>query len=492
MRLIFRVISVCILLVSLTTSAFADHFVANCPLSFVGGTASAAPFGNSPHGVFRNGNSIYVLRGQTLTTLNSTETGEVQVAREDFISSLGARDRSSGVTYNAGYLFVSGEAGLEIFDLRTTRGGPGGTAPVLVSRTPGLHYNRMVVSGNVLAGIYSAVDLPCTPGFQLNCGNSIDLFSITNLAAPVRMASINSIGTSFVAFNDIAFVNGNLYATGLGGTFGFSVTNPAVPSALTSNPTQGTFLATNGRNLLAIGQETSIGVFSIAAANADLQYFNVFTLPSIVDRENKLMFHPEAVLEDMRLITMIDEKDPLTQGSARTIAFDVFDFSVPFFEGSDDRIYENVSYTTVDEVKYDPISVGPFVYVVGETSGTQIYGACGQLAGRIELDFPSALACGGAELRGWVTGTQRVTRVELFLGNTPLGVATLGRERTDISSKTPVTSWRANVNFDAIARGTQMLRAVATDSAGNRRQFASQNIFFSGPGSNCTPRKRGR
>jgi len=478
----------CLILGSFATLS-ANHFVADCPLSLIGQTIPSTQFYQSPHGVFRNGSSIYVLRGQTITTLAINDTGEVQVVREDLLATLHARETDGGTAYSGGYLFVSGEGGLEIFDLRNTRAGAGATAPVLVSRTPGLHYRRLAVMGNVLAGLYPASDLPCSPGFAPGCGNSIDIFSIANLATPVLASRITTLNTFFLAFEDIAFANGFLYGTGLGGTYGFDLSNPGSPSTVLVNGTVGKFLVTNGRNLLAVGQDTLIGVFTVGPAS-QLNLFNVYTLPAIADREMSYRFSREAYIDDARLVTLIDEIDPNTRNSARTIAFDVFDFSVPANPGASDRIFENLTMTYPDEVKYDPISVGPFVYVVGEQSGAQTWGACGQLYGKIELDYVQALTCGGAELKGWVTGQQRITSVEVFLGNTSLGFAQVGKQRTDISSTTPVSAWRMSVNLDQTVRGQQLLRAVATDVTGNRRQIASQPIFFNGPGQNCTARSR--
>jgi hypothetical protein len=131
------------------------------------------------------------------------------------------------------------------------------------------------------------------------------------------------------------------------------------------------------------------------------------------------------------------------------------------------------------------------VYVIGESTGLQSYGACGQVTGRIELDGPHQLTCGGSEIHGWVTGAQRIVNVELFLNNTSLGAASLGPSRTDVSSTTPVSMWRIGVNLDATARGEYQLRAIGTDALNNRRQFAYKTIFFEGPGKNCTtPRRR--
>ncbi|HSP32768.1 MAG TPA: hypothetical protein VLU46_00455, partial [Thermoanaerobaculia bacterium] len=192
-----------------------------------------------------------------------------------------------------------------------------------------------------------------------------------------------------------------------------------------------------------------------------------------------------------RLITMIDELDPERLQPARTIAFDVFDYTVPMIEGRDPRTYETVSYINGDEVKWNPVAVGPFVYVVGETTGLQTYGACGQMAGRIELENVAGLPCGGAEIHGWVTGTQKITGVELFLDNTSLGLATIsGPPRIDVPSKTPVLTWRIGVLLDPTAAGVHTLRAVGTDANNNRRQFAGTNVLFPGPGSNCANRRR--
>ncbi|HEY5611459.1 MAG TPA: hypothetical protein VIL97_09645 [Thermoanaerobaculia bacterium] len=491
MRNVFRISLLVLTLVSLTSVAQASHLIADCPLSLVGEGAIGASFGTSPHGVFRNGTVVYLLRGQTLTTLNVTDLGDVQVARQDTMSSLAARESQGGTAYSNGFLFLSGEGGLEVFDLRNVRGGIGGNAPISLARIAGLHYRRLAVRGNLLVGLYPATDLPCVPSTTSAplCVNSIDIFSIADITNPVLVGRINS-STTFGAFNAVAFANGFLYATGTAGTFAWDLTNPAFPVLVMSDGTQGTFLITNGTNLLGIGQETLIGVFTIGPASR-LNWFNVFTLPSTFDRANRFMFHPEAWFDDTRLITMIDEKDPLTGGSARTIAFDVFDFSVPFFEGADDRIYESVTYTYPDEVKHDPVAVGPFIHVIGEVSGAQIWGACGQMAGAIQFDTVAGLPCGGAEIRGSVTGAQRITSVEVFLDGTSLGTARLATVRTDTSSPTPVQNWAISVNLDQTLPGSHVLRAVARDAAGNTRQFATKTLFFPGPGSNCTTRRRG-
>lgn len=490
MRLNFRIVLLALLVVA-APAAFASHYTADCPVTLVGATAPTSEMFNSPHGVFKNGSVIYMLRGETLTTLNVSDVGEVDIARQDRIASLAGREKEGGVTYGDGILYVSSEHGLEVFDLRNVHGGANGEPPSRISHTITPHYNRLTVNGNVLAALYSGLDLPCTPGHTPGCTNYIDLYSIADLAAPLHIARINSGAlSSFVAFNDIAFVNGFLFSTGFGGTHVFNVSDAAAPTIARIYPTRGNFLVTNGSNLLGIGQETLIGVFFVGPGT-NLSQHAVYTLPSIMDHSNPLMFHPEAAFDDNNhLITMIDEKNPMTGKSARTVAFDVFDMTIPLWNGYDDRLYENVSLTDTDEVKWDPLAVGPFIYVNGEVSGAQTYGACGQMAGELELGLLGSLPCGGAEIHGWVTGAHKITDVEVYLDNSSLGHAALGRERADVSSKTPVTGWSVVVNLDQVTRGEHLFRVVATDVMGNTRQIHSKQIFFNGPGQNCTTRKR--
>lgn len=490
MRKVFRIFLLGILSsFILIASAPAEHTVANCPLTLVGESAATTDFDASPHALFRNGDVAWGLRGQVLTTYAITELGDIQVARRDNMTTLSARDRDGAVAYGGGYMFVSSEAGLEIFDLRNTRPGSNPSEPTLVSRTPGWHYRRLAVTGNLLAAVYPAYDLPCAPYRDTNCRNSVDIFSIADLSAPVMIARIKS-DPPFYGFNDVAFANGYLYVTGLSGTRVFSVANPSAPSMIAAYPVIGTYLVTNGTTFMGIGQETLIGVFTIGPT-FQLSYFAVFTLPSIVGRQNPLMFHPDGWFMDSGLVMTVDEKNPATGKPARTVAFDVFDFTAPFYEGSDDRIYENVSWMEFDEVKHDVMAVGPFIYVTGETSGVQVYGVCGQLAGGIDFDTLSSIPCGGAEIHGWVTGESKVTDVELFLDSASLGLATLGKLRPDVSSRTPPVGWALNVNLDQTDEGQRLLRAVGTDINGNRRQFASRAVYFPGPGGNCTNRRRG-
>jgi hypothetical protein len=474
-------------------SVQASHLEADCPLRLVAANAGTTPFFQSPHGGFRFGNQVFVLRGQTLDTFNVTDLGDLQLAREDFIGTLGGRESVGGVTFSNGFLYVSSDAGLEIFDLRGVRAG--GSAPALVSRTPGLHYRRLAVSGNTLAGVFPATDFPCFIGGPTpNCFNTVDLLTVANPAAPRIVGQLSSTTSSIGGFNAVAFNYGYLVVTGQNGTAVYSVSNPAAATLLAGDPTPGTFLVSNGANLVGVGNDSSILTFSISSVTGGLSPMFLHTLATLrVDRANPIVFHPQATFDEAngRLITMVDEIDPLTLQPARTIAFDVFDYDVPMFEGKDPREYEQVSYVQGDEVKYNPLAVGPFVYVVGEVTGVQEYGACGQMTGQIEWSGTSALPCGGADVHGWVTGATRIANVEVFLDSGSLGSATLfGPPRTDIASTTPVQPWRISVNLDATPKGDHLLRVVGTDINGNRRQFGSQRIFFSGPGSNCFVRRR--
>ena len=474
---------------------------AGCPLQLVN-SAPAAPtsiFGLSPHGAFRYGSQFFILRGQTLTTYTVNDLGNLdQNPRQDFLGTLGAREANGGVAFSNGFLYVSSDAGLEILDLRAVR--LGGSAPLLVSRTAGLHYRRLAVNGNVLAGVFPATDYPCWVGGPTpNCMNSVDLFDVSNPAAPVRVTTLSSQSiTSVGGVNDVAFNYGYLVVTGQNGTADYDVTNPANPILVSSDGTSGTFLVSNGANLIGIGNPTFILTAAIIPPGnpgaGNIMELFLHTISSLgVEHSNPIQFHPQATFDDAggRLITMIDELDRHTLQPARTFAFDVFDYAVPMFEGKDPRQYEQVSYMKTDDIKYNPLSIGPQVYVVGEISGLQQYGDCGQMAGRIEWDSTKALVCGGAQIHGWITGANKISNVELLLDGGSLGSADMsGPLRTDIPSTFPVQSWRINVNLDATAKGDHLLTAIGTDINGNRRQFASQLVFFPGPGSNCYMRRR--
>ena len=493
MRVLSRVALVVIVLILSVSPLAADHLLGECPLTVVGSDEVSGQFFESPHGSFRSGNQVFVLRGSRLVTYAVNDLGELTPVREDTLGTLANRTSNGGVAFNNGYLYISSDAGLEVFDLRQVR--PGGSDPTLVSRTSGMHYTRLAANGSVLAALYSAQDLPCYPLGSSFCFNTIDILSISDPARPFRLSQISSLmSSSYIGFEDIAFNRGFLFAAARGGIIGFNLTNPSAPVSFgASTASRGTFLVTNNTNLLGVGNEGSIDLFTVAPSGAfsRVAIFNLATLT--IDRANPIMFHPQAWLDEAngRLITLIDEKDPHTLKPARTIAFDVFDFTVPMWEGAFQRGYEDISWVTPDEVKHNPIAVGSSVYVVGERNGVQAWGSCGVASGRIEFDNTRGLNCGGTELRGWVTGSQKIANVEILLDSGSLGSAELGGPpRTDVASRWPVQTWRLGVNLDQTPRGEHTIRAIATDALGNRRQIAAVTVFFAGPGSNCTDRRR--
>ena len=496
MRVFSRIALVVLAAVLSAPAAFASHLEADCPLTLVAQNppSAAGAFYQSPHGVFRSGSQVFELRGQALTTYTVTDLGDLQPAREDVVGSMAARESNGGVAFQNGFLFVSSEAGLEIFDLRNVR--VGGSPPLLVSRTPNLHYRRMAVNGNTLAALFPGTDMPCYSGLTGFCPTVIDLYDIANLASPTR---VGSIAADLVTggFNDITFNYGRLIAAATNLTVAYDISNRSLPTIYSTVSTPGTFLVSNGTNLLAVGNDNVISTYTVSPPGSGFFFLTLITMHTSAaidnDRSNPLIFHPQATFDEAgsRIITMIDELNPQTLQPARTIAFDVFDYAVPMYEGSVPRIYEQISYTRADEVKYNPLAVGPVVYVVGQITGLQTYGACGQMTGKFEFLGIAGLGCGNAELHGWVTGALKITNVEIFLDGTTLGPASIsGPPRTDVPSTTPVTPWRIGVNLDQTARGDHVLRAVGTDASGNRRQFASERVFFPGPGFNCVVRRR--
>lgn len=502
MRVLSRIaLVVLVAAVLVPTAAFADQYQATCPLTLVATNAAPTAFYLSPHGVFRFGSQVFALRGQTLTTYTVTELGDMQIAREDFIGALAARETKGGVAFSNGFLYVSSEAGLEIYDLRSVRAG--GTAPILISRTPGLRYHRLAISGNTLAALYPATDLPCSANGPTtpNCFNAIDIYNVANPLIPTRVSSISSnsafLSTPLGGFNDIAFNFGFLIAAANGNTVAWNLANPSAPALVGSLAIPGTFLVSNGSNLLGVGNDNVIITYMITPGGLSANFFTPFTYHSTanlqVERANPIIFHPQAAFDEAngRLITMIDELNYQTLQPARTIAFDVFDYATAMLEGRDPRQYEQVSYTQGDEVKWNPLSVGSLVYVVGEMTGTQTYGDCPLMTGRIEFDSIAGTVCGGSYIHGWVTGTLKITNVELFLDGGSLGTASItGPPRIDIPSTTPVSNWQIAANLDATTKGVHVLRAVGTDVNGNRRQFSSQSILFPGPGANCVARRK--
>src|ERR1700752_499569 len=90
-------------------ASMAVDLQADCPLQLVASTAPPTPFYQSPHGAFRFGNLVFVLRGQALTTYSVNPIGDISNTppRQDFLGTMGARESLGGVTFANGILYVS-------------------------------------------------------------------------------------------------------------------------------------------------------------------------------------------------------------------------------------------------------------------------------------------------------------------------------------------------------------------------------------------------
>src|SRR4029078_13602071 len=98
----------------LAPAVLASHLEADCPLQLVATNPPASAFYTSPHGVFRFGSQVVALRRETLTTYTVNDLGELTVARQDFVGALGARESNGGVAFNAGFMYISSEAGVGV------------------------------------------------------------------------------------------------------------------------------------------------------------------------------------------------------------------------------------------------------------------------------------------------------------------------------------------------------------------------------------------
>ena len=96
-----------------------------------------------------------------LTTYTANDVGNLTIAREDFLG-LAARGRPKAASRSR--TATSTSAARPVSRSATSRNTrAGGTAPVRRSHHAGLHYRRLTASGNRLAGLYPATDLPCYP-----------------------------------------------------------------------------------------------------------------------------------------------------------------------------------------------------------------------------------------------------------------------------------------------------------------------------------------
>jgi len=314
MRVFSRIALALIAVAFFAQPGFSQPLTANCPLTLVATNPPASSFAASPHGVFKFGSQVFVLRGQTLTTYTTTDLGDMQIAREDFITNLAGRNAVGASAFSSsGFLYVASEAGLEVFDLRNVRAG--GSAPSSLARISNVNYRRLAVSGNTLVGLYPATDMPCPPSTA--CPTSIDFFNVASPGGAFRTTTLASTASAIGSFNDVAFNNGFLVVTGGGGTIAYDVTtNPLRTVGI--NFTPGTFLASNGTNFLAVGNDTAIVTYLVNSVGtmSPLTYHSLATLQ--VGRANRIMFHPQAFIDDTnnRLITIVDELDPARQRAA--------------------------------------------------------------------------------------------------------------------------------------------------------------------------------
>src|SRR5262249_10883219 len=160
---------------------------------------------------------------------------------------------------------------------------------------------------------------------------------VSDPTSPRMVGTIPSQAYQLGGFNDVAFNFGFLAVTGTNATAMFRITNPQFPALLTGAQTPGTFLVTNGSNLLGVGNDTSILTYGVSSTTAALTPMFLHTLATLrIEHSNPIMFHRQATFDEAssRLITLVDELDQQTMQPARTFAFDVFDYAVPMFEGS--------------------------------------------------------------------------------------------------------------------------------------------------------------
>ena len=277
---------------------------------------------------------MFALRGQTLTTYTVTDLGDMQIAREDFIGALAARETKGGVAFNAGFLYVSSEAGLEIYDLRNVRAG--GTAPILVSRTPGLRYHRLAISGNVLAALY--------PGHRPavlrerharpipNCFNQIDIYNVANPLAPGPRQHALDVPQPArrLQRHRLQLRRPRRRGQRRHGRLEHHQSRRADARRRRSPFRARSWSATARTSSASATTRRSSPTRSRPTGPT---FFTPFTYHSTanlqVERANPIIFHPQAAFDEAngRLITMIDELDHQTLQPARTIAFDVFDYA---------------------------------------------------------------------------------------------------------------------------------------------------------------------
>ena len=238
-------------------TAVADQFQADVPVD-----AGRRPTPDRPRSTSRrtassaSASQVFVLRGQTLTTYTVTDLGDMQIAREDFIGALAARETNGGVAFNNGFLYVCSEAGLEIFDLRNVRAG--GTAPSSSRARRACTTTGWPSAATRWPALYPATDLPCSAN-QPRRPASTRSTSTTSptRSSPVRVSSLSTFAQSArrLQRHRLQLRLPHRRRRTAAPSPGTSA-NPAAADARRRRRRPGTFLVSNGTNLLGVGNDT--------------------------------------------------------------------------------------------------------------------------------------------------------------------------------------------------------------------------------------------
>ena len=91
------------------------------------------------------------------------------------------------------------------------------------------------------------------------------------------------------------------------------------------------------------------GTACLTVAGRTGPHDGVIGMVGLIDDTRRMITQGFKTEGDVIALLGVTNDDLSVSESARTIAFDVFDFTVPFYEGFDDRIYENVTMTATNE-----------------------------------------------------------------------------------------------------------------------------------------------
>ena len=91
----------------------------------------------------------------------------------------------------------------------------------------------------------------------------------------------------------MAFNYGYLVVTGQNGTQVYNVSNPERVRFFGGDATPGTFLVSNGTNLVGVGNDTSILTSGVSSVTGRLAPMFLHTLATLrIEHSNPIMFHP--------------------------------------------------------------------------------------------------------------------------------------------------------------------------------------------------------